>query len=434
MGANTVTRIRAGCILFLGILVASCGNRPDAYGVVLWSEAEEGPETSTIVPISETSRAGDRLIYGLESDVGSREIDSWRVRLFEDLDAAESFRVEYEEFATMFARANVNALPVREREDRLSPIVYRLRDNEEMKILDRSQEQSNEAGLVDYWYRVLTQEGVEGYVFGHNLTVYDATVGIVEEEPQVDPVLQGFLSTVWRPVYFGEMLDRGTFDLEVFSPTFGFFPDPENNRLRLVLPQYSEVFAYEEIVQVAPRRYLAEGTSLQFIVRSDSLASLQYTANGEPASLALQTLNVDTEEVIAEERERRAALYEEFLALGILQSSAYGTIEFFEDRVFEWRDYGRLVPNAIPDGAGRSGVVAFDTYPGQSFQGRYDGVISFYFDGTGEAPVRFLYAQSAGGVRMQYVPAGDVEENVVRRESLSPVVIFFSQPEHSQPE
>lgn len=424
-----MTRIRIGCILLLGILTASCGNRPDTYGVILWSESTENPSNAAIIPITETSRAGDRHVYGLESDSGGREIESWRVRIFDDLDSAESFRGEYQEYADLYARANVNALPVREREDRSSPIVYRLRLNEEMKIIDRSVEPSNEGGLVAHWYRVLTKEGVEGYVFGHHLTVFDANVGIVEEEPEVDPVLRGFLSKVWRPVYFGEMIERGTFDLELFTPAIGFFPEPENNRFRLVLPQYTEVFAYDEIVQVANRRYLAEGTSLQFIVRGEDLASLQYTHEGEPASLAIQTLEEDIPMVIQAERERRGALYEGFLELGILHSSAYGTIEFFPDRVFEWRNYGRLVPNAIPRSAGRSGTVAFDVYPGSAFESRYDGVISFYFDGADDAPVRFLYANSAGGVRMQFVPTDDVEENIVDRESMSPLVIFFSEAE-----
>lgn len=424
-----MTRIRIGCIIFFGILTASCGNHPDAYGVILWSESTGDSSNAAIIPISETSRAGDRHVYGLDSDGGGREIESWRVRLFEDLDSAESFRIEYQEYADLYARANVNALPVRQRDDRLAPIVYRLRLNERMKILDRSAEPSNEGGLVAHWYRVLTEEGVEGYVFGHHLTVYDANVGIVEEEPEVDPVLNGFLSKVWRPVYFGEMIERGTFDLEVFTPSIGFFPEPENSRFRLVLPQYTETFTFDEIIQVASRRYLAEGSSLQFIVRGEDLASLQYTHDGEPASLAIQTIDEDIAEVIRTERERRDALYEDFFELGILHSSAYGTIEFFSDRVFEWRNYGRLVPNAIPQGAERSGTVAFDIYPGSSFESRYDGVISFYFDGAEGSPVRFLYAQSAGGVRMQFVPPGDVEENIVVRESLSSLVIFFSESE-----
>jgi hypothetical protein len=164
-------------------------------------------------------------------------------------------------------------------------------------------------------------------------------------------------------------------------------------------------------------------------VRGEDLASLQYTHNGESASLAIQTIDEDITEVIRTERERREALYEDFFELGILHSSAYGTIEFFPDRVFEWRNYRRLVPNAIPQDAGRSGTVAFDIYPGSAFEGRYDGVISFYFNGAEDAPVRFLYAQSSGGVRMQFVPPGDVEENIVARESLSPLVIFFSESE-----
>lgn len=422
-----MTRNRLGILLLVlqNLITVSCGDHPDAYAVVLWAEEDGGPEAGSILPIAETSRGGDRHLY--TSDGSNREIDAWRVRLFDEVDAAEAFGAEYGEYAHVFARANVNALPVRERQDRSSVIVYRLRDGERLKVLDRSDEPVNEGGLVAHWYRVLTEEGVEGHVFGYHLSVYDVREGIVEEEPELDPVLQGFLSKVWRPIYFAEMLERGTYDLEIFTPNIGFFPDPRNNTLRLVLPTYSQKFEYKEIIEVAPRRYMAVGTSLQFIVRSDSVAALQYTRDGEPASLALQTIEEDIDAMIAEERARRAMLYEEFFDLGILRSSAYGRIEFFEDRMFEWQEYDRLVPNAIPRVAGNSGSVAFDTYPGPDFQSRFDGVISFYFDGAPDTAVRFLYARSADGVRMQFVPEPDVRENVVVRQSLSPVVIFFSR-------
>lgn len=418
-----------GCLLVLTVLsliVVACGDRPDAYGVVLWSDADGEPETGAIVPIVETSRAGDTHLLNL--DASNDEIDSWRVRLFDDREAAETFQAEYQEFEDIFARANVNALPVRQRQDRLSSIVYRLRDGEEMKVLRKSAEPFNEAGLVAHWYHVLTEEGVEGYVFGYHLTVFDAEVGIVEEEPEADPVLQEFLSKTWRPVYFAEMLESGTFDLGLFTPAIGFFPEPEQNRFRLVLPKYSQNFVYDEIVKVAPRRYMAEGTSLQFIVRSENVAALQYTRGDGPVSLALQTIEADIEEAIEQERERRRNLYEAFLEVGILHSSAYGTIEFFQNQEFEWRDYDRLVPNAIPQRAQGSGLVAFDHYAGREFQDSYEGVITFRFDGAPNSPVRFLYAHSNGGVRMQFVPETDIRDNVVVRESLSPVVIFFSEP------
>mgnify|MGYP006273699795 CR=1 FL=1 len=429
----------AGSALLLLLLLTSlvsCGRGPIGQGVVLWSPDEEVVPTGASVPVYEESQINETYTVGVQADGQEQEVElpQWRVFFSRDEDEVSQFAAEFASVSRLFARAERNALPVRsEKSNHPSvPISYRLREGEVIKILERDDEPTDLSGLVARWHRILTEGGIEGWAFGYYLNVYDLDDGALTEErdPNADdPLGQAIVSGVWRPGSFEEMLDEGRIDLEIFQPAYGLFPNPEEKRFDLVLPGLTRTFEYESIIGGGFRRYVAEGTSLQFEVPNPTQMSIQFTHEGRQRSFFLVRMDADIAALAAAEQERRREAY---LALrgesGVLESSAYGVIDLTENQVFEWEGFNRLVPQFIPAAADSSGTVRLPYHLAPSLQGSYDGVVSFDFDGTRtDELVSFLYTDSGDGVRLVFVPPSLLDENVVTSEPASPLVMFFSR-------
>jgi len=412
------------------VLLSSCGPRDIGTAVVLWPPDGSTISAGSMLPVvSQSERTGDYTLRTGEKGQ-TVTVPEWRVAFYEDSNAARKRAEAYADYKDMFARSELTALPVRKEQDRMSDLVYRLRDGEVMKVLDRSAEQSNEAGYVAYWYHVLTRDGTEGWVFGYYLTVYrsDGTILHSPNTQTQDKALDAFLQSTWRPDYFAEMLASGHINLQTFKPEYGLFPDPEHNQIRLSLPDQNILFDYTDIVNVAPKQYMAEGSSLQIILRDEKSASIRYTLNGQGHSLAIQTLDVDLQKVIDQEKARRQAKLEELYTRGpVLTSSAYGTVSVYEDGSFRWTGYQSLVPSVIPRNAGSDGTLSFRLFLSKQLEGNFDGVISLHFSNMPEDTyVDFLYQYRNSGVRLVSVSAENVQDNVVLQEGLSPIVVFMS--------
>ncbi len=355
-------------------------------------------------------------------------LDAFRVYRFDERETAEIFRAEFAPYVDSYAIALRTALPVRERPDRLSARVYRLRDGEIVKIIGRMDEPSDEAGFVDYWYEVLTREGIRGWAFGYFLELTDSA-GIalqpVPDRTQVDRLLDDVTSRDWRPGYFTEMISARQVDLQLFDPRFGFFPDPEGQSFELVLPTHRKDFPYEEYF--SPRRDTIEFENTSLIIRvvSDREIVVQYNVNGQELATNFVDIDQDLEEVILAERERRDALLQEFLARGnVLVSSAYGEIALGSDGGFVWQGFERLVPRVLPGEFRGTGRLVFSLFIDDALRDRYDGALVLQLPGGSR--VSFLYTLSDGGLRTVFVPEERIENATVVGEPLTPVVVFFS--------
>jgi hypothetical protein len=419
-------------VVVLGLSVSACSSRPAGYGVVVWPGQEATVESGSFVELTERPESDEALQLRLPQEDRSLRLAAWRVRTFEDRDEAQNYAERFAQYAQAYGRAERRALPVREEPSNSDQtrIVYRLRDNERVKILDRSDTVADVGGLQDYWYKVLTEGGVDGWVFGYYLEVESdgSTEGGTAGTGQQDEALQVFFENTWRPIYFAEMQETGNIDLERFRSEYGLFPNEADRELLLRLPDHEKTFTYERIVSGGRSRYTFDGTSFQLVVRSDEEISIQYTVNGEGFNIAMQTIDADIAELREEERDERDARYAALRDRGpLLESNAYGTITLEANRRFGWNGYDRLVPSIIPPEAGESGRVRFDLFITEELREQYQGVISFHFGRqTGDEAIHFLYAFRSGGVRFVHVPAQNVDEKLVREEPLSPFVLFFS--------
>ena len=406
-------------------LLAGCGSREAGYGVILWPDSE-ALEAGQIVPITEISTVRTSYMIRL-ADESAHQIPQWRVQFFESRSQAAEFAQSYEQVADLYARTERRALPVREQLDRSSRTIYRLRLGEETKVIERSAEPHDESGLVAHWYRVLTEDGTSGWVFGHYLTVFSDSedfAPVASEEIQ-DPVVRTLLGNVWRPSSYAEMIRNNTIDLNRLRAEHGLFPDPDENRLRLVLPDRRLDFEYSEIARSSARQYAAVGSSLQISLRSETAITIQYIHENQTESVDLEIIGQDIEELRASEIQRRGQRLAALLERGDLwQSSAYGTIGLEQDGRFQWSGYGSLVPTVIPRGAGNSGSLEFGLFLGPQLRGTFDGVLSFRFGGL-QQPVHFLYNQIDNGIRLTHLPQQNVTRNVASSAGASAIVAFF---------
>lgn len=412
-------------VLALVMTLAACGSRAIGYGVVLWPTPDNPLETGQVVTIV------DRSDLQGTTDVRVTDtrmtVQEWRIATFESREAAEAFAAEYEPWYGTFARSLRTALPIRETPDRTSTRVYRMRDGEVVKVLGRTADESDEAGLVGHWYRVLTEEGTVGWVFGYHLELTGSGVAVQPEAPEQDRVerlVRDIATQIWRPEYFLTMIETGRIDLSRFDTRYGLFGDAEAQRFRIVLPGIDRTFDYTGFFSPSTNVVEFEGTNLILNLRGTNQLVAQYRIADRERSTIFVLLDQDIELLIAAERERRSRLLDEIWSRGeALASTAYGTIELLERGAIRWEGFDRLVPAVLPaDFDGNAGLAA-NLFIGDELRGRYDGALSMLFPGN--RSVAFLYRFTDDGLRLVYVPADQIEDRVIEEEPLSPIVMFY---------
>jgi len=413
------------------LMLASCGPQYIGYGVLLWSPDETVVSSGALTPVVSDSEISNS--YVLEIGDETLEVEKFRVAFYEDEATAVEAAAAYAPLAPLYGRSLINALPMRSaRTTEQDNRVYRLKEGELVKIVDRDEEPTNIHGLVGRWYEALTAEGTRGYVFGHSLQVYNPVTDEPDnEDDATDPYIDLLLGGVWRPESFSRMVTTGHYDLREFSPRYGLFPRPEEQELELVMPSYSTTFAYTEIANVGTRRYLAAGTSLQLQFRTDGRLSAQFIIDDQQYSLALIRFEQEIDEYIHQELERRAEIYQTLYDAGpTLASNSYGTITLDQSGSFTWEEFDALVPNAIPARARSTGRIELNHYLDAGIAGEYSGVLTFVFSGISvdESP-HFVYTLNDEGLRLVYAPPATIEENAVTRISTTPIVAFFSGQE-----
>jgi hypothetical protein len=431
---SAVVRLRNLFLIVLPFfLVLSCGSPAIGYGVLLWAPDDSGLTSGDVVTVNAESEISDSYSVVADGQSDQIEIPRWRVEFYETRDAAGQRAAEYSAVfdgkTTLRARATRNALPIRSEPEATSTnSVYRLRENEEVKLIGRQEEEVDLQGLISYWYEALTQTGERGWVFGYTLDIYDPTdpAFVMDSGRTEDPRIDQLLSNIWRPVSYVNMIANGTIDLDTFRVEYGLFPDPATRTFELVLPAHAVLFEYERITRVGQGRYIAEGTPLAFTFQRGNEISVQYSFQGEQYVIAMQVIDTPIQDYIDAEIERRAKVYAEIQELGPnFRSDNYGSLTFEDEQRFTWGGYDRLVPNAIPAGASNSGRVGLNLFLARSLESQFDGAVSFEFAGTSR-PVSFAYSLEPTGIRLIWIPEGDIDDRLVTRVGPTTLTVFMS--------
>lgn len=414
------------------VLLLGCGPRASSYGVILWSPEEQIVETGSVVPIYEESRIKKTYMIGVATQKAPFELPVWRVRSFRSRKEAEAFASQFEPVRYLYAISERRALPIREKPDRLSRQVYRLRQDEMIKILQLGTEPADENGLQGHWHRVLTQDGTEGYCFDYYLTLYDGKTQAkltVTHDPAEEKIAH-LLSTSWKPLYFQTMVNQNRIDLDRFKTEYGLSISLDPPMVRILLPDTRKEIPFTTLTPGPRNRFLLEGSSASLSLNdTQQVLTLTYTDKNEQRSAQFIAFDGDIEEIIQKEKERRKQLLSSLLEHGhTLKSSGFGEITLNEDGTFQWRDFDKLIPTVVSSEVKGSGRIEFSTFPDSSLEGKFDGSITFRFDAekAGRNIATFLYRFTEGGVQFVHIPQSLIQENMIRRLPTTPLILYFS--------
>lgn len=444
-------------LLAVASLVGSCSSRL-GWGFVLWS-TPEGPLTAgSIVPVFIKSNIQKVYVVGVPGLKGKDknkkiELPFWQIELYPTRGRAVERAKAMGANVSLYMIATRDGLPLRDKPTNGAKRVYRLREGQTVKILEKTVGDSVSTGgqaLPGSWYLVLANDGTKGYIFSYALRLYD-------EAKEGQPVLASakraltgrvdlVFSRSWRPEYFQEMLDDSRIDLDWFSLRYGIFVDAVRRQIRIELPAASKVFNYSGITE-ADGTYSFEGTALKLKIESDKRMTCSWVevaakadegdaqaeaviaddavaqnaagpvdavaegfgSAGSGGSAVFVVPTTDPLESIRLEAIRRQQLLGSFIdGAGSSWGSAKvetgpGILVLHKNGRFTWRQRGEAASAFLPPEAGESGEVAFRLFLDPSIASSWNGAISLRFDQAESGPDRkkwldFLYRRSPAGL------------------------------------
>ncbi|MBB6481627.1 SH3 domain-containing protein [Spirochaeta isovalerica] len=423
--------VYAATVLLILMTLTSC-NRKIGSGVVLWTPDETVLENGTVVNIYEESKIRHTYFVARPGEKETTEIDTWRIEFFEGLKEAEEYAEAYKPYINTYTYTErsgglvVRDEPVVKQNNR----VYKLRQGQEIKVIGRSEEPVPVGNLNDYWYHILTGDGVAGYAYGATLVVYsmnDTGMVIENANDTTDTLLETFLNGVWRPTYYNDMITKNVIDLTRFKESFALKVDPEKKEITLRLQDRNITEKYTDITKFGAKRYDFEGTSFRVTLVSDSVASVFYKHDGKDVNEAFVRLSENVNEIVSAELERRKALLTELMEKGERFTSAnYGSVNIIDDTGrFIWNNIEELINrNIISSQSEPQGRIEFSRFPDTLIKNTYKGVITFSFRNGSEA--NFLYSYTEKGVSFIYVPDRYIKNRIVTTDQFfDPVLIYF---------
>ncbi len=416
-------------ILMLALL-SGCGKLGTA--VVLWPPEDSIWEPGDLVTVHDESLLRKTFIVNLPNQRRLKEeIDQWRLRLFRGDNEASSWAEIMMEWRNVYAECLYQGLPMREAPDNLSSQIYRFRQGDLIKVLSREPGPVQVGNLKGYWYKVLAFGGVEGYVFDHYLNVMrigESDREILNARNNEDVRLNTFLTSLWRPKYFNDMITRGHINLRLFRSEYGLFIDTEAHSIRLNLPNRSLTEEWTEIIPLSANRYDFLGSSFRVTINTEDFVSIQYNINGVEYFDGFERLSVNISPIIRNEINRRNLVLAKLMENGPSYGSrTYGNLKILEKGQFVWSAKSSLISQGLLTiDAGNTGSIVFGLFLSADLSSSYEGAISFRFENGETLP--FLYSFEGRDLRLLYVRGNAIEKEVIHTDQfLNPVHLFFKQ-------
>lgn len=421
----------------LTYVLTSCSGKL-GYGVVTWSMPENNLSAGDIVPVYVRSNIGKVYIAAVNEKTKERiEIPLWQLDFYETKRAAFAMQQKIIDRRFDYARVQFDGLPMRIEADNSSKQVYRLKKNQEIKILRQGKGAPVLKGgkpMNGEWFEVMTRDGTRGWCFSYHLEIYDERGGAEaqnayydskEKNAEIsDKALHKVLNSFWYPEYYRTMLNARQVDLERVSASYGFFPGAQSNIARIDLKDLQLSFPYSKITEINGK-YSFEDTNLYMHIRGEDTVILEFTdKNGRQCMETFITLNTSAEEIIEREKARRSKLMEKLQ--GSFSSGNYGILKILEEDKFLWSGYKLISPSIIPKGAGSAGSLSLKYFISKKLKTAYNGVLSFQFENS-EEEINFLYDISSEGLRLEFAENSNIKDGVVQRKSLNPVILFFAK-------
>lgn len=417
--------IQRGIILLLIITTFSC-SRYMGYGVIKISEDEDKLKSGSLIKITKESRIRDTWVYNSDEE-DHIEIKKWRVKFFKKIEAANNYLNEFKKYDNHFAIVNRNGHSMRIKPVATSTLVYKLKLNQKVKIIGRTKEKEQIAKFDGYWWKLITEDGVEGWSYDSYLNIYNGDNLIRGKKNEDGPEIENFFKTIWRPDYFMEMIENRNINLEKFKSKFGLFPDFDKKEITISMPDHYVTQKFTDITKTGQYNYQLEGSSIQLDFSYKGMVLVSYSQDFTSYFTKFITLKSSVTDIIESEKSKRSIKFNEFLFNGpIYKSRAYGEITIGDNNDFLWKNNQNLISKQLlTSNAGNQGTISFDTFLATSLKGKYDGSITFDFGSRQE--LTFLYTFEDGGVRFLFVPTSKIKESVIITDNFfTPIQLFFT--------
>lgn len=429
----------AVAIAFFAMVFTACSDRIIGYSVVLWDIPEQGIISGDVLPVYIKSNISHVYIAGTE-DGEKIEIPLWKMTEPVKKRKVQNVESKYHEYIRTYAHVKTDGLPCRAEPVNTAKQVYRFRKNEIIKVLYKGEGQAPMSGgepLPGQWYRILTSDGTEGWCFSYSLNLFQLddngnpvnSEQIVMEE-DVDEVFNNLTANTWYPESFRAMIDNKDFDLSLFNSAYKFVIDLENNKVILNTDEIHESWNYNGYKKLSHNEYDLNDMPVKVVARKEDFTVVRYTdSSGKPVDLTFITLGEeeDVDELVKEEKERRADEYNRILAQGPkFSSSTYGELSFTRDGTFKWTGFDLLVPSVIQSLEKTAGTVSVKYSVSKEIAKDYDGVLTFKFQGI-KNEVNFFYKVEAGGLRLEDTTTALMEDDShqFKERGNSPVIMYF---------
>lgn len=399
------------------LFLQACTSPYISYGVVLWSDNESVIPHGSLAGVIEDSAVKKLLKIELIEKQGTiADIEHWRLKLFNSQQSAKDW-IASNQYLGTFATVLKQALPVRDKADRQALMVYRLREQELIKIVGRAEAPSVEGGMENYWYEILTESGTLGWTFGENLSLFTADTalnsGTQQNAGSIDVVAR-LRGTVWRPKAFVEMIKNRRYDLDIFAPEYGFFIDTNSRTYRIAIEETLLQGTYSSFdLNTETGRYTIAGTDISLAFLPDNTLQVFYTKKNEPKTAEFVSMKDQIAGIVSEEQARRQLILRRISQNGAsFVSDLYGSLKFSGNR-FTWIG-AEALGGLLPSGAGQGGTVSADLYVTEGVSGSFQGALHFRFDGTSDdQAIPFLYNISPLGMDIAPVSPAAVKDYAI---------------------
>ncbi len=403
--------------LFILLALTGCDNKM-GYFLVAWPEDFSVMGCADLFPVRSESHLRKTHILNLGNNKYA-EIASFRGFVFRTLQEAKAAQSELWEFKDLFAYADAKT-PVRETPDVQSARVYILREGQVIKIIGRGKEKVQLGEhLSGYWYKVITDDGIIGYCFDRNLTIYmDDGKGNSTRTVDITMFTDRFFGSPWYPVEYREEMEEDYPDLAVLRDGRCLWGDLEKKEINLRDGKKEINFSFSEVKQQSQNRILFVGSSIDVSFYPDGRIFVRYSDEGVDRSEFFTTLDTPLQDYITAQNRLKSNEYSILLRrVEYYESPENGRLRFNSDKTFVWTERYDTMADFIPAANGDKGVVDNRRYVSEKLKKSrgYDGVITMTFSRTAKAMSFIFKRLTNGDLQLIYVPEDCFKGLVITR-------------------
>ncbi len=405
--------------LFLLILLALTGcNNKMGYFLVAWPEDFSVMGCADMFPIKSESHLRKTHILNLGNNKYA-EIASFRGFVFRTKEEAKAAQSELWEYKDLFAYAEAKT-PVRETPDVQSARVYILREGQVIKIVGRGKEkvQLGEK-LSGYWYKIITDDGIIGWCFDKNLTIYmDDGKGNSTRTVDITMFTDRFFGSQWYPLDYKAEMEEDYPDLAILRDGRCLWGDQEKKEVYLRDGKKEIRFRFTEVKQQSQNRILFVGSSIDITFYPDGRLFVRYSDEGVDRSEFFTTLDTPLQDYIAEQNKLKTREYNKLLRqVEYYESPDNGRLRFSSDKTFVWTERFGSLADFIPAANGDKGIADNRRYVSTKLKKSrgYDGVITLTFSRTAKAMSFIFKRLTNGDLQLIYVPEDSFKGLVLTR-------------------